>query len=66
MKSENGVTTKAQKDFLRGVLEEGYCAVIAQGFDDAVAALSWYIAISDKKPASVLNTAQTCLDRSYI
>ncbi len=60
MKSEKGVTTKAQKAFLRGVLEEGYCAVIAQGFDEASAALSWYIAISDIEPASVLNTAQIC------
>ncbi len=60
MKSEEGLTTKAQKAFLRGVLEEGYCAVIAQGFDEAREALSWYIAISDKDPASVLNTAQIC------
>jgi len=58
MKSEMGVPTKEQKDFLRGVLEEGYCAVIAQGFDEA---LSWYIALSDKEPASVLNTVQICL-----
>jgi hypothetical protein len=42
------------------VVEEGYCAVIAQGFDEAREVLSWYIAINDKEPASVLNTVQIC------
>jgi hypothetical protein len=60
MKSEKGITTKEQREFLRGVLEEGYCAVIAQGFNDAVAVLEWYIEISDFEPASVRKTAQLC------
>jgi hypothetical protein len=60
MKSEEGVTTKEQKAFLRGVLEEGYCAVIAQGVDEASSTLAWYIGISDQEPALVLKTSQFC------
>jgi VRR-NUC domain len=60
MKSEEGVTTKEQKAFLRGVFEEGYCAVIAHGFDEARSVLAWYIEINDHEPASVLKTAQIC------
>jgi hypothetical protein len=60
MKSEEGVATKEQKAFLRGVLEEGYCAVIAEGIDEAREALAWYIGISDHEPASVLKTAHIC------
>jgi VRR-NUC domain-containing protein len=64
MKSEEGAATKAQKAFLRGVLEEGYCTVIAGGVDEARDALMWYIGISDNEPVSVLKTAQICLARS--
>jgi hypothetical protein len=64
MKSEEGVATKEQKAFLRGVLEEGYCAVIAGGVDEAREAVGWYIGISDHEPASVLETAQICQARS--
>jgi hypothetical protein len=39
MKSEEGVATKEQKEFLRSVSGEGYCAVIAQGVDEAKATL---------------------------
>ncbi len=60
MKSEEGVATKEQKAFLRGVLEEGYCAVIAEGADEARATISWYIGISDHEPASVLKTNLIC------
>jgi hypothetical protein len=42
MKPEEGVATKEQKAFLRGVLEAGYCAVIAGGVDEAREALGWY------------------------
>jgi VRR-NUC domain len=58
MKSEEGVATKEQKAFLRGVLEEGYCAVIAEGVDLAREALEWYIGINDHAPASVIKTSQ--------
>jgi len=37
MKSEEGVATKEQKEFLCGVSGEGYCAVIAPGVDEAKA-----------------------------
>ncbi len=63
MKSEEGVATKEQKAFLRGVLEEGYCAVIAEGVDEARATISWYIGISDREPASVIKTAQFLLSK---
>jgi hypothetical protein len=66
MKSEEGVATKEQKAFLRGVLEEGYCAVIAQGVDEARALVRWYIGISDHEPASVLKTAHICQARGEI
>jgi hypothetical protein len=46
------------------VLEEGYCAVIAQGVDEARSTLAWYIGINDLEPASVLKTAQLCQLRS--
>jgi hypothetical protein len=58
MKSEEGVATKEQKAFLRGVLEEGYCAVIAEGVDQARAVLAWYIGSSDHEPIEVLMTAR--------
>jgi hypothetical protein len=64
MKSEEGVATKEQKVFLRGVMEEGYCAVIAEGVDEAREALEWYIGISDQEPASALKAAQICQARS--
>src|SRR5262245_59096383 len=37
MKLEEGVATEEQKEFLRSVSGEGYCAVIAQGVDEAQA-----------------------------
>jgi hypothetical protein len=66
MKSEEGFATIEQKAFLRGVLEEGYCAVIAGGVDDARETLGWYIGIIDHEPASVVKTAQICQPRSEI
>jgi VRR-NUC domain-containing protein len=60
MKSEEGVATKEQKAFLRGVLEESYCAVIAEGVDQAREVLAWHIGISDHEPESVIKTAQIC------
>jgi len=60
MKSEKGSASIEQKVFLRGVLEEGYCAVIVHGFEEARGALEWYIGIIDTQPASVLKTAQAC------
>ena len=60
MKSEEGVTTKEQKEFLCGVSAEGYCAVIAQGVDEARATLEWYIGITDHEPPSVLKTNLIC------
>jgi len=60
MKSEEGVTTKEQKEFLRGVLGEGYCAVIAQGVDEARFALEWYLGITDHEPPSVHKTDLIC------
>jgi len=60
MKSEEGVATKGQKEFLSGVSEEGYCAVIAQGVDEARETLEWYIGIADHEPPSVLNTNFIC------
>ena len=56
MKSEEGVATKEQKEFLRGVSGEGYCAVIALGIDEARETLEWYIGIADHEPPSVLKT----------
>jgi hypothetical protein len=61
MKSKEGVTTEEQKEFLRGVSGEGYCAVIAQGVDEARDALGWYIGITDHEPLSVLKTKLICL-----
>ena len=61
MKSEEGVATEEQKEFLRGVSGEGYCAVIAQGVDEAKATLEWYIGITDHEPPSVLKTRLICL-----
>src|SRR5262249_34372443 len=60
MKSEEGVATEEQKEFLRGVSGEGYCAVIAQGVDDAKSTLEWYIGITDHEPPSVLKTSLIC------
>jgi hypothetical protein len=56
MKSEEGVATEEQKEFLRGVSGEGYCAVIAQGVDEARETLEWYIGITDHEPPSVLKS----------
>src|SRR5262245_17474366 len=53
MKSEEGVATEEQKEFLRGVSAEGYCAVIAQGIDEAKATLEWYLGITDHEPPSM-------------
>jgi hypothetical protein len=44
--------------------KRGYCAVIAEGIDEARKTLMWYIGISDHEPASVLKAAQICLARS--
>ena len=60
MKSEEGVATKEQKAFLRNVLEEGYCAVIAHGVDEARSALAWYIGITEDEPPSVRQTDLIC------
>ena len=61
MKSEEGVATKEQKEFLRSVSGEGYCAVIAQGVDEAKSTLEWYIGLTDHEPPSVLKTKLICL-----
>jgi hypothetical protein len=60
MKSEEGGATKEQKEFLRGVSTEGYCAVIAQGVDEAKATLEWYLGATDHEPPSVLKTNLIC------
>jgi hypothetical protein len=60
MKSEEGVATEEQKEFLHGVSAEEYCAVIAQGVDDARDVLEWYIGITDHEPPSVLKTNLIC------
>jgi hypothetical protein len=60
MKSEDGGATKEQKEFLRGVSGEGYCAVIANGFDEAKAVLEWFIGVIDHEPPSVLKTNLIC------
>jgi hypothetical protein len=60
MKSEEGVATKEQKEFLRGVLGEGYCAVVALGIDEARETLEWYIGITDHEPPPVLKTRLIC------
>jgi hypothetical protein len=60
LKSEDGGATKEQKEFLRGVSGEGYCAVIANGFDEAKAALAWFIGVADHEPPSVLKTNLIC------
>jgi hypothetical protein len=60
MKSEEGVATEEQKEFLRGVSGEGYCAVIAQGVDEAQAMLAWYIGATDREPPSVIKTNLIC------
>src|SRR5262245_20049671 len=60
MKSEEGGATKKQKDFLRGVMDEGYCAVIAHGFDEARGVLEWYIEITENEPPSVYKTDLIC------
>src|SRR5499426_4434406 len=61
MKSEEGVATEEQKEFLRGVSGEGYCAVIAQGVDEAQATLEWYIGATDHEPLSTLKTKLICV-----
>jgi hypothetical protein len=58
---ENAAATEEQKEFLRGVSGEGYCAVIAQGFDEAKATLEWYLGITDHEPPSTLKTKLICL-----
>ena len=60
MKSEEGVATEEQKEFLRGVSAEGYCAVIAQGVDEARATLEWYIGLTGHEPPSVHKTNLIC------
>ena len=60
MKSEQGVATVEQKEFLQGVLNEGYCAVIAQGFDEARSVLEWYAGLAENEPALVLKTKLIC------
>jgi hypothetical protein len=60
MKSEVGGATKEQKEFLRGVSGEGYCAVIAHGADEAKATLAWYIGATDHEPPSVIKTNLVC------
>jgi hypothetical protein len=60
MKSEEGVATKEQKEFLRDVSAEGYCAVIAQGVNEARATLEWYLGTTDHEPPSVLKTNLIC------
>jgi hypothetical protein len=37
-----------------------YCAVIANGFDEAKAALEWYLGITDHEPPSVFKTKLIC------
>jgi hypothetical protein len=64
MKSEEGVAAGEQKEFLRGVSAEGYCAVITQGVDEAKETLEWYIGITDREPPSVLKTNLIC--QAYI
>jgi len=64
MKSEEGVATEEQKEFLRGVSGEGYCAVIAQGVDEAKATLEWYLGITDHEPPSKLKTKLICLSHN--
>jgi hypothetical protein len=61
MKSEEGVATEEQKEFLRGVSGEGYCAVVAQGVDEAKSTLEWYMGVTDHEPPSVLKTRLICL-----
>ena len=61
MKSEEGVATEEQKEFLRGVSGEGYCAVIAEGVDEAKLTLEWYIGVTDHEPPSMLKTRLICL-----
>src|SRR5262245_51469101 len=60
MKSEEGVATEEQKEFLRGVSGEGYCAVVAQGVDEAKSTLEWYMGVTDHEPPSVLKTRLIC------
>jgi hypothetical protein len=60
MKSEEGVATEEQKEFLRGVSGEGYCAVIAEGVNEARATLEWYLSTTDHEPPSVLKTNLIC------
>jgi len=60
MKSEEGTATEEQKEFLRGALGEGYCAVIAHGVDEARAVLLWYIGITENEPPSVRKTDLIC------
>jgi hypothetical protein len=60
MKSEEGVATKEQKEFLRDVSGEGYCAIIASGIDEAKAMLEWYIGVTDHEPPSVIKTNLIC------
>ena len=60
MKSEEGIATEEQKEFLCGVSAEGYCAVIAQGVDEAIETLEWYLGITDREPPSVLKTNLIC------
>src|SRR5215475_10637207 len=49
------ITTPHRKD-----TEEGYCAVIASGVDEAKATLEWYLGVTDHEPPSVLKTKLIC------
>jgi VRR-NUC domain len=63
MKSEDGTASKEQKEFLRGVSEEGYCAIIARGVEEAHAALEWYLGLTENEPVSVSTTKVICQPR---
>jgi VRR-NUC domain len=60
MKSEKGAATKEQVEFLRSVSEEGYCAIIARGMEEAREALEWYLGHTENEPASVSTTRVIC------
>lgn len=60
MKSEEGSATKEQKEFLHGVSEEGYCAVIAHGMEEAREVLEWYLGTTKTEPILVSKTSEIC------
>ena len=43
LKTEIGVVSRQQADFLHASQQQGYCAMVAKGLKDAIGKLRWYV-----------------------